>query len=303
MSSKNLIWLRGEYVSEEDASVNILSGMAQFGLNVFEGIRVYKSNDGKLHAFRLDDHLNRLAISCKLIGFEFPDSLDNILSNFNAVIIKNGFTNDVAVRLTVFADGKGSWHASSPIAYFIAPTQKLRTDLSSLRGYRGSISSWVRIADNTLPPRAKIGANYINGRFAHLAAKAAGYDFPILLNQKGEVSESSGSCVFFVSGSKLITPSKSSSILESITRETILTLARDLGIPTEERCVDRTEMLIADEVFLCGTAAEITPITTIDQFVIGNGDVGEISRNLLEKYHKLVSGEESRYKDWLTEIK
>lgn len=304
MTSKNLIWLRGEFVSEENAHVSVLSGMAQFGLNVFEGIRVYKSQDGnKLHAFRLDDHLERLSRSCKLIGLNLPEPLNDIAQHFHDTITRNGFADDVAVRLTVFVDGVGSWNSSSPVSYFIAPIEKYRTNLASLRGYSASISSWVRIADNALPPRAKIGANYINGRFALLTANAAGYDFPILLNQKGEVSESSGSCIFFVAGNFLITPTTTSSILESITRSTIIKLASELGLPTEERSVDRTELLVADEVFLCGTAAEIIPITRIDQFKIGHGEVGAITRKLLMKYHELVSGVARHNKDWLTEIK
>ena len=299
----NLIWIRDEILPECEATVNALSGMAQFGLNVFEGIRCYLGDDNKtLYAFRLHDHIDRLHESCKLIEFEMPVSRQCLVDNFNTIVLKNNYESDVAVRLTIFQDGAGSWHSNSPLSYFIAPIAKPRSDLINLTGKTACISSWVRITDNILPPRAKIGANYINGRFAHLAATAGGYDLPILLNQQGTISEGAGSCIFLVKKNKLITPNTSSSILESITRDTILNFAPSLGFKVEERSVDRTEIYLADEVFMCGTAAEITPITSIDQFTIGNGSVGPTTSMLLEKYHEILSGKIPEYHHWLSKV-
>jgi branched-chain amino acid aminotransferase len=299
----NLIWFRNELIAEKDAKISVLSGSAQFGLNVFEGIRCYRSSqDFSLNAFRLDDHLHRLRQSCKLIGFDKTLNLTHLKENFSSVIRANQFSEDVAVRVTLLHDDIGSWHSSSPLTYFIAPIRKPRTDIKYLMGLKACISSWTRISDNVLPPRAKIGANYINGRFAHLAAKAAGYDLPILLNEHGTVSEGAGACVFMVKDQTLITPDNTSSILESITRDTVICLASDLGLDVVERAVDRTEIYLADEVFLCGTAAEITPICTVDQFSIGNGGVGPVCLSLLRKYHELVSGEVNKYSHWLSKI-
>ena len=299
----NLIWLRGSFVTESEATVNILSGMAQFGLNAFEGIRCYhNSNTEKLYAFRLQDHLQRLAWSCKLIGLELPDPISKIKENFVKTIIKNKFKEDCAIRLTVFADDIGSWYSVDPVSYFIAPIQKPRTNVKNLGGKRACISSWSRISDNTMPPRAKIGANYINGRYAHLQAKYDGYDLPIFLNKSGGVSEGAGACLFLVKDRKLITPCTSSSILESITRDTIIRLASDLDMKVEERFVDRTELYLADEIFLCGTAAEITPVVKIDKYEVGSGHVGKAANKIIKEYHKLVSGDKKKYMDWLTEI-
>ena len=299
----NLVWIRDEILPESEAKVNALSGMAQFGLNVFEGIRCYLGEDStNLYTFRLSDHLDRLEESCKLIGFEMPVDRECLTFNFNRIVLENNYESDVAVRLTVFSDGIGTWHSNSLLSYFIAPISKPRTNLAELTGKTACISSWIRISDNTLPPRAKIGANYINGRFAHLAASAGGYDLPILLNQRGTISEGAGSCIFMVKKDKLITPEKSASILESITRDTILRYAPGLGLQVEERPVDRTEIYLADEVFMCGTAAEITPVKSIDQFIIGKGIVGPVTSMLLQKYHELVSGKIPEYNHWLSKV-
>lgn len=300
---ENLVWCRNELVKESNATVNILSGMAQFGLNVFEGIRCYSSLDGEgLYAFRLQEHLQRLSDSCKLIGLNLPDNLDQIEYNFKKTVQANNFDDDVAVRVTVFADGQGSWNSISPVSYFIAPMAKTRTVLGNIVGLKACVSSWRRISDSVLPPRAKVGANYMNGRFAHLQAVHDGYDVPIFLDQRGQVSETAGACVMFVKKGILITPSVTCSILDSITRDTIIHLAHELGILVEERVVDKTELYLADEIFICGTAAEITPITQIDKYTVGDGLIGDITSELLKNYLNLVRGENETYSNWLTDV-
>lgn len=301
---ENIVWFRNKLILESEANVNILSGMAQFGLNVFEGIRCYRAEKNeKLYAFRLQDHLNRLKDSCNLIQLKCPEKLNLLENNFHQTVLANDFTGDVAVRLTVLADGMGSWFSQEPVSYFIAPMSKPRKKISDLEGVSACVSAWRRISDNIMPPRAKVGANYINGRFAHLQALHDGYDFPLFLDQQGYVSEGAGACVMLVKNGKLITPSITSSILDSITRNTLVTLAKDLSIRVEKRVVDKTELYLADEVFMCGTAAEIIPVTKVDKFKIGNGSVGGITRKLLEEYQNLVSGENERYKYWLTEVR
>jgi len=298
-----LIWIRGEIIPQSRANVNVLSPMAQFGLNVFEGIRCYRNdNDGKLYAFRLRDHLNRLLQSCRLLRLVPPHSIAEIENALEKALVANKFRGDVAVRMTIFGDGQGTWSSSEPVSMFIAPIDKPRTDLSNIPAYRACVSSWQRINDNALPPRAKVGANYINGRYAHLQAKHDGYDLPIFLGADGKVAEGAGACLFMVRGNCLITPATTSSILESITRDSIIRLAINEGWAVQERSIDRTELYLADEVFLCGSAAEVSPIVSVDGYVLGDGQPGEKTRCLLRNYLAVASGQDGGYPEWRTEV-
>lgn len=300
---ENLIWCRGEVLPESKAMVNVLSPTAQFGMNVFEGIRCYWNPEKQeLYAFRLQEHLERLFDSCYLMGLTSPYQPNEIIKFLKEIILANSFREDLAVRLTIFGDGKGTWNTVEPLSMFIAPMKKNRQDINNVRGLQGCISSWRRISDNVLPPRAKVGANYINGRYAHLQAKRDGYDVPIFLGDDGKVSEGAGACLFLIKNGQLITPAVTSSILESITRNTLMTLATEQGINVVERSVDRTELYLADEIFLCGSAAEITPITHVDKFKIGSGNPGILSCSLLKEYLDIASGEDLRYSEWRTKI-
>lgn len=299
----NLIWCRGEIVRQSTATVPVLSPMAQFGLNVFEGIRAYwNAGEGQLYAFRLDDHLRRLMDSCRLIRIEPPHQPAEITGFFGDAIRANDFRCDSAIRMTVFGDGEGTWNTSAPISMFIAPIARGRTAVEGLQGKAACVSSWERISDNVMPPRIKVGANYINGRYAHLQAQKDGYDLPIFLGRDRKVSEGAGACLFMVRNGILITPSLTSSVLESITRTTLIELARANGHDVEERAVDRTELYLADEIFLCGSAAEITPIASVDRFVIGDGTPGPITVALLKEYHAIASGVDARFPEWRTPI-
>jgi branched-chain amino acid aminotransferase len=300
---ENLIWLRGEIIPQSAAKVSVLSPTAQFGLNVFEGIRAYwNASEGQLYVFRLDDHLHRLMESCRLIGFDPPFLPDAITTFLRETLVANDFREDSAVRMTVFGDGEGSWSSSSPVSMFIAPITRPRTDDTGWTARKACVSSWERISDGVLPPRAKVGANYINGRYAHIQAVHDGYDLPILLNREGRVAEGAGACLFLVRHGRLVTPSLTSSVLESITRETVITLARELGWETEERRVDRSELYLADEIFLCGTSAELTPIGQVDRFTVGDGRPGTMTTRLLRDYHAVASGEDARFAAWRTPV-
>jgi branched-chain amino acid aminotransferase len=300
---ENLIWCRGEVLPESKAMVNVLSSTAQFGMNVFEGIRCYWNPEKQeLYAFRLQEHLERLFDSCYLMGLTSPYESDEIIRSLKEIIFANYFHEDLAIRLTIFGDGKGTWNSVGPLSMFIAPMKKNRQDINNVRGLQCCISSWRRISDNVLPPRAKVGANYINGRYAHLQAKRDGYDLPIFLGDDGKVSEGAGACLFLIKNGTLITPAVTSSILESITRNTLMTLATEQGINVVERSVDRTELYLADEIFLCGSAAEITPITHVDKFKIGSGNPGILSCNLLKEYLDIASGDDLRHSEWRTKV-
>lgn len=297
----NFIWIRGEIIRQSQATVNVLSPMAQFGLNVFEGIRCYWNEDkGELYAFRLKEHLNRLMLSCRLVRLPSPYTPEQIESFMKTAIQANDFQTDTAVRMTLFGDGQGTWNTCEPVSMFIAPMAKSRTQLDKVPALKACISSWERINDNALPPRAKVGANYINGRYAHLQARHDGYDLPIFLGQDGKVAEGAGACLFMVRHGQLVTPPTTSSVLESITRDTLMVLARDAGMTVMERPVDRTELYLADEVFLCGSAAEILPIVSVDGYVLGDDKPGPVTMSLLTAYLEVASGENPAHSEWRT---
>jgi branched-chain amino acid aminotransferase len=299
----NLIWIRGEIIRQSQATVNVLSPTAQFGLNVFEGIRCYwNEKQGELYAFRLMEHLNRLMLSCRLVRLPSPYTPAEIEAFMKAVLQANDLLEDTAVRMTIFGDGQGTWNSCEPVSMFISPIAKSRTRLDKIPALKACISSWERINDNALPPRAKVGANYMNGRYAHLQARHDGYDLPIFLGQDGKVSEGAGACLFMVRNGQLVTPPPTSSVLESITRDTLVVLAKESGMVVVERAVDRTELYIADELFLCGSAAEISPIVAVDGYVLGQGQPGPVTVSLLKAYLDVTSGKNPDHSEWRTVV-
>ena len=304
-NNHRLIWIGGKIVPVAEATVNVLSPTSQFGANVFEGIRCYWSEqDQQLYAFRLTDHYKRLQNSIKLLRFNSPYSTSDFQQGLMDVVKANDYREDIAVRQTVFVDGiGGTWNSCEPINMFIAPIAKAFLKIRDKAGLRCQVSSWERISDRNLSPRAKVGANYINSRMAYLEAKENGYDTAIILNNQGRVSEGPGACFFMVRDNKLITPPPTASVLESITRDTIIRLAKELlGIETLERDIDRTELYICDEAFLCGSAMEITHITNIDGLAVGDGKLGKITQELSDIYYQVITGQLSQYREWITPI-
>lgn len=299
------IWLGGEILNVNDAKINVLSPTSQFGLNVFEGIRCYWSEERQqLYAFRLEDHLRRLKRSQKLIQMEDKYSIGELKQALIDVVKANEYKEDIAVRQTLFVDGFGSWSSSAPVNMFVAPIPKAKTNPEyNKKGLHCCISSWQRINDNSLSPRIKCGANYINSRMAQLEAIKNGYDTTIFLNKEGRIAEGPGSCLFLIVNGQLITPQLTDSVLESITRDTILHLAREvLNIPAVERSVDRTELYTCDEAFLCGSAMEITPIFSVDRYAMKEEGKGALTTRIHQAYLELVTGEIKKYENWLTPI-
>lgn len=299
------IWLKGEIVDVNDAMVNVLSPTSQFGLNVFEGIPCYWNDDEKqLYAFRLDEHYDRLLRSAKLIQLDCKYSKEDFKEALIATIKANEYDENLSVRQTLFVDGFGSWGSDGPVEMFVAPIPRGRTSTEyNKKGLNCCVTSWRRISDENISPRVKCGANYINSRVGQREALRNGYDTCIFLNEVGKVSEGPGSCFFMVKGNTLITPRLTDSVLESITRDTIISLAKEeLCMEVEERTIDRTEIYLADEAFLCGSAMEITPIYTIDSYNVGTGKQGEITKCLHAEYLKAASGMLVSRKDWLTGI-
>lgn len=298
------IWLKGEIVHLPEAKINVLSPTSQFGANVFEGIRCYWNYEEKqLYAFRLSEHYKRLKNSMKMFRMEDKYTIEELEKAMKDVILANEYQEDIAVRQTVFIDGFGTWSAKGPINMFIAPIPKGRTLPKNKTGLKCCISSWERISDRNLSPKVKVGANYINSRMAQMEAIENGYDSAIFMNSQGKVAEGPGSCLFIIRDGVLITPPCTASVLESITRDTIMEIAKNvLNIKTIERDIDRTELYICDEAFLCGSAMEVAPILNVDGYIVGDGKQQEITMKIHDAYLEVVAGKIKDYLKWLTPI-
>ena len=303
--ANRFIWHKGEIINVNDAKVNVLSPTSQFGLNVFEGIPCYWNDEEKqLYAFRLDDHYNRLLRSAKLIQLDCKYTKEDFKRALIETVQANEYDENISVRQTLFVDGFGSWGSEGPVEMFVAPIPRGRTSAEyNKKGLNCCITSWRRISDDTLSPRIKCGANYINSRVGQREALRNGYDTCIFLNDAGKVSEGPGSCLFMIKDGILITPRLTDSVLESITRDTVIQLAKkELGLNCVERTIDRTELYMADEAFLCGSAMEITPIYSVDRYPIGTGCIGALTREIHLKYIECVQGRLSDRNNWLTPI-
>lgn len=299
--SERLIWFKGELVHVNEAKINVLAPMAQFGLNVFEGIPCYWNGAEKqLYAFRLNDHYERLIRSAKLIQIDCPYSKADLEQALIDVVKANEYNENLSVRQTLFVDGFGSWGSEGPTEMFVAPIPRGRTSAEyNKKGLNVCVTSWSRISENALSPRIKCGANYINSRYGQREALRNGYDTCLFLNEFGKVSEGPGSCFFMIKGKNIITPTFTDAVLESITRDTVVKIAKSLDYKVIERTIDRTELYTADEAFLCGSAMEVTPIFAIDRYELGEG---RITQELHKIYLDVVRGMNEAFKDWVTAI-
>jgi branched-chain amino acid aminotransferase len=293
------IWMNGTLKSQAEAALPVNSAAVFYGTNVFEGLRAYwNPAEEELYCFRLKEHFARFRESMKMNRFGIPYSDEDLFAAVREVLRGNQIREDVHMHLVAYVAGAGM-DATEPTGLYINPRRRGRVNAD---GLRCCVSSWVRTSDNAIPIRLKSGANYQNGRLALLQAKADGYDAPILLNQHGHVAEGTGATFLMVRKGKVVTPPLSGDILESITRETLIeeVVPRAVGQQVVEREVDRTELYVADEAFFCGSGYEITPITSIDRFPLGDGKVGPITRRLSEAYMALVRGTEKRHPEWRT---
>lgn len=298
------IWLKGEILDVNDAKINVLAPTSQFGLNVFEGIPCYwDETSQQLYAFRLKDHYARLIKSARLLQLDLKYTASDMKKALIDVIKDNEYKENLSVRQTLFVDGFGSWGSEGPVDMFVAPIPKKKISKEyNKQGLNVCVTTWRRISEDMLSPRIKCGANYINSRMGQREALRNGYDTCVFMNVKGTVSEGPGSCLFIVKGNTLITPKFTDSVLESITRNTIIELGKYLGYETEEREIDRTELYCCDEAFLCGSAMEITPVLSVDKYLVGNGEVGAITSKLHKAYLDAATGKIEKYRDWITPI-
>jgi branched-chain amino acid aminotransferase len=293
------IWMNGALVPQEQAVLPVNSAAVFYATNVFEGLRAYwNPGDRELYAFRLAEHFVRLRESMKMMRFTVPYGDDDLQEAVRAVLGGNDIREDVHMHLVAYVGAPGM-DATTPTGLYINPRRRGRV---AEGGLRCCVSSWARTSDNAIPIRLKSGANYQNGRLALLQAKADGYDAPIFLNQRGKVAEGTGATFFMVRKGRIVTPTTSSDILESITRTTLIEYVcpEVLGMEVVERDVDRTELYVADEAFFCGSGYEITPITSVDRFPLGSGEVGPITRRITAAYMNLVRGVDTRFPEWRT---
>ena len=289
----------------EDATVHVTDlGWSTVG-GVFEGIRGYWSaTDQELYIFRLPEHMRRFAQSMKLVRFDQAYPTGELIDAIIDLVRANDHREDIYIRPMAYRGGENKGLSSFDAqAHVLINTRPDTSALPAGVAKHAGVSSWTRVSDAVMPPRIKNFSNYRNGQLATMEATINGYDLAILLDTEGKVAEGSGACVMLVRDGRLITPDVTSSVLESITRDAIITIAReDLGLDVVERRVDRTELYIADEVFFCGTAAEITPIASVDRYVVGDGTVGPVTARLAQLLHDVVRGADARHANWRTAV-
>jgi branched-chain amino acid aminotransferase len=301
------IWFDGKIVPWEQATVHVSTATVLRGANVFEGVRAYWNGDEReLFIFRNDEHMARLWNSAKIMRMAIPWTKEELTQAQVDVLRANVFEGTVWFRLTLYV-GEGEDHIwppeQVPVGGFITP--RLSPHLPRItEGVDTCISTWTRIADTSVPPRIKAGANYHNSRLAVMEARTNGYvGQPILLNERGKVSEGPGACFCMIRDGVLITPPVTANILESITRATVLELARDaLQLKVEEREIDRTELYVADEGFFCGSGWEITPVRSVDRYLVGAGKPGPVTKRLQDVYFSVVEGRVPQYRRWLLPV-
>jgi branched-chain amino acid aminotransferase len=298
------IWMDGKLVNWDDAKVHVLTHTLHYGLGVFEGIRCYRTQDGKSAVFRLKEHVDRLFESAHIGLIEIPFSREEIFKAILETLRVNGLKEGYIRPLVFIGDGEmGLYIKEYPVRVAIAcwPWGPYLGEDGVSNGIRAKVSSYTRHHANVMMTKAKICGNYVNSIFAKKEAIAAGYDEAILLDAEGYVAEASGENIFMVKNGVLKTI-PANSILKGITRDAIITIAKDRGIPVLEERLSRDELYIADEVFLSGTAAEITPIREVDDRTVGKGKPGPICKAIQSTFYSIVQGREEKYKHWLAYV-
>ncbi len=298
------VWLNGQFVAWDEARVPILTHTLHYGLGVFEGIRCYECDDGSSAVFRLDEHLARLYNSAKIVELEIPYPVERIASAIKETLRVNRLAEGYIRPLVYLGEGAmGLLPTDNPVqmALIVWPWGAYLGAEGLERGIRAKVSSYARHHPNVTMTKSKTCGDYVNSILAKREVTRLGYDEAIMLDTTGLVSEASGENVFLVRDGTLKTPPLGS-ILEGITRDAVIRIARDKGIEVVEQLITRDELYSADECFLTGTAAEVTPIREVDDRVIGSGVRGAITRTIQSTYFDAVRGRESKYDSWLTRV-
>lgn len=291
-------------IPKDQTKVQLDTVAFKYAAMVFEGIRAYWNEaEEQLFVFRLGDHARRLENSVRIMRMDTRLTAEDYSSAVLRVLEANAIRQDAHIRQMVYVDGPGEMFGTGPVSHSVVAIPKGRWFSEDEAGIHVCVSSWQRISDSSLPPRVKCAANYQNGRLALLQAREDGYDGAIVLNSFGKVSEEPRGCVFMVKGGRVSTPKVTNDILESITRDTLMVLFRnEQGVDVAERDIDRTELYLADELFICGSGLEVTPVLSIDRHQISNGKPGEMTTAIRESYLNAVHGELAQYRRWLSKV-
>lgn len=302
MAKPSLIYMNGDMVPYADATIHVASAAAKYGANVFEGLCAYADEDDRCFIFRLEEHLVRLQQSVRMMQIDCDYTQADYADAIMRSMQKNDVRSDAHIRLSVFITGEGASESRGPASLVCIVSTRQSVSIET-RAANAAVTSWRRIDDTMMPPRVKAGANYHNSRFGMLEAQRNGYDEAIFLTSSGKVSEGANSCFAMVRNGMLVTPPVTSSILESVTRATLLEIAADeLGLTVQEREIDRSELYVAEEAFFCGSGQEIRPVISIDRFSLGAGAPGPVTRRLWECYKHVVTGKNEARRGWLTEV-
>jgi branched-chain amino acid aminotransferase len=298
-------YFEGKFVPFTEAKVSIMTHAFNYGTGVFEGIRAYWNEpQAQLFVVRLRDHYRRLLQSTKVLRMQLSLDAEQMSDLTVELLRREGYREDVYIRPLAYKAneviGVRLHNLTDEFAVFATPFGKY---IEQQEGAKVCFSSWRRNDDNAIPPRGKVTGAYVNSALIKSEAMLNGFDEAIVLNADGHVSEGSAENFFIVRGGKLVTTPVTANILEGITRQAIIDLAKvELGLDTVERQIDRSEVYIADEAFFCGTGVEVTPIGSVDHIQLGNGGIGPITRKIMDLYQKLVHGDEPKYRHWLTPV-
>ena len=297
------IWMDGKLVNWEDANVHVLTHTLHYGVGVFEGIRCYKCEDGSSAVFRLDEHVRRLFDSAHIMGFTIPFSRDDIKKGIIDTLKINDLKEAYIRPIAFIGDGDMGIYVNNPIRVAIAayPWGAYLGDEGLNNGIKVKISSFNRFHVNNTMTKSKTCGHYVNSVLAKREAKSLGYDEALMLDTEGYVSEASGENIFMVRKGVLKT-TPLTSVLDGITRDAVITIAKEKGIKVKEERFTRDELYIADEAFFTGTAAEITPIREVDNRKIGEGKPGEITKSIQKEFFDIAKGKNLKYRRWLTSL-
>jgi branched-chain amino acid aminotransferase len=299
------VWFNGDFARYRDAKLGVMTHALHYGTGCFEGIRAYWSEEaGRLFTFRVPEHFDRMRNSAKILHMRLPMGTAELCEITTELLRRNGYREDVYIRPLCYKSSEEVGVRLHNLQDgFLIYTTPFGAYVDIDKGIRCMVSTWRRIDDNVAPARAKCTGIYVNSALAKTEAIENGFDEAIMLTHEGHVSEGSAENLFLVRGGTFVTPPASENILEGITRSTLMHLVtEELGLDVVERSIDRSELYVADEMFLCGTGAQVSPVVEVDRRVIGDGEPGPLTSRLQTIYFDICKGGNPKYRDWLTEV-
>ena len=294
------VFMNGEYIEADKAVLPVRTHAFLYGTSVFEGIRAYyNKEEDQLYAFRVKEHYERLLHSAKVMWMKSPYTIEEYENITKDLLKLNGYKTDVYIRPTLYKSSQkvGPTLTDNEDSFLIFTTP-FGDYFESDRGLKLCVSSWRRTSDNAIPPRAKVSGAYANSALIKTDAHEAGFDDAVVLSESGQVTEGSAMNIFLVINGTLVTSSTTDDSLVGVTRNTVIELAHELEIPVKERSIDRTELYAAEEAFCCGTGAQIVPVESIDHRIVGDGKIGNITKQIQELYFNVVKGKVDKFKKW-----